>query len=273
MAAELIVESNEQLDQSYWQHRYKEEFLRQLLNGDIDKQELKQQAEFFQIDLTQSVMVILIKLHTPTQANLQKLLHYLTQRFPQFAVAVTNLASVALLYTANPERLTKDLLQRFLPPQDTFHGYTIAVGMSVPNFSQVHHSFQTAQDMLNYAERHHIQKHYLYFQDYRLPVLLTEFCHSWQGIELSSAVHKLSTQDPNGQLYKTLNCYFLSNCDLDHTAKNLSIHTNTLRYRLHKIEQITGLSFNKIEQKFILYLGSILDKPLSKNTKKTVKNR
>lgn len=268
MAAELIVESNAQLEQAHWQHRYKEEFLRQLLNGSLDNEKLKQQALFFQLELNQPVLVILIKLHTPTQQNVKKLLHYLTQHFPQFATVVTDLASIALFYTAQPDRLNKALLQRFLPSQDTFHGYTITVGMTVPHFSMVHLSFQTAQDTLNYAEKYHIQKHYLYFKDYRLPVLLTQFSSSWQAVELSSGVRLLAEQDANHQLCKTLQRYFLSNCDLDLTAKSLSIHINTLRYRLHKIEQITGLSFNNIEQKFMLYLGSMLETSLYKNTKK-----
>lgn len=268
MAAELIVESNAQLERAHWQHRYKEEFLRQLLNGRLDEQSLKQQAEFFRIDLNQAVAVILIKLHTPTEQNLQKLQHYLAQHFPQFATVVTNLTSIALFYTASPERLTKTLLQRFLPPQDTFHGYTLAVGMPVADFSLLHRSYQTALDTLHYAETHHIQKHYLNFQDYCLPVLLTEFSQSWQGAELSSLVHQLAAHDPHNHLRKTLRHYFLSNCDLDHTACRLSIHPNTLRYRLHKIEQITGLSFNHIEQKFMLYLGSMLETSLYKNTKK-----
>ncbi len=57
---------------------------------------------------------------------------------------------------------------------------------------------------------------------------------------------------------KSLQQYFFSNCDLDHAAKKLFIHPNTLRYRLERITQITSLSFNKIEDKSILYLATLL---------------
>ncbi|WP_082987542.1 helix-turn-helix domain-containing protein [Gallibacterium genomosp. 3] len=60
-----------------------------------------------------------------------------------------------------------------------------------------------------------------------------------------------------------------TNCDLTRTGKNLFIHINTLRYRLKKIELLTYLHFNNINDLFILYLSTILDKSLSKSTIKT----
>lgn len=58
---------------------------------------------------------------------------------------------------------------------------------------------------------------------------------------------------------KPFNNIFLSNCDLYLTAEKLFVHPNTLRYRLNKIEQITGLFFNKIDDELTLYLGTLLE--------------
>lgn len=41
-----------------------------------------------------------------------------------------------------------------------------------------------------------------------------------------------------GHLFETLECYFRNNCDKAKTAEELFIHENTLRYRLHQIEDI-----------------------------------
>jgi carbohydrate diacid regulator len=51
----------------------------------------------------------------------------------------------------------------------------------------------------------------------------------------------------------------LQDCDLHPCAEALFIHPNTLRYRLTRIEQITGLNFNKLDDKFLLYLRLSLD--------------
>lgn len=41
-----------------------------------------------------------------------------------------------------------------------------------------------------------------------------------------------------GHLFETLECYFKNNCDKLKTAEELYIHENTLRYRLHQIEDV-----------------------------------
>ena len=91
-----------------------------------------------------------------------------------------------------------------------------------------------------------------------MPVLLDNLSYSWQAQKLLAPLQILYTQDENHTLRKTLKQYFLSNCDLLLTSETLFIHVNTLRYRLNKIERITGLSFNKIDDEFILYLSTVL---------------
>ncbi len=56
----------------------------------------------------------------------------------------------------------------------------------------------------------------------------------------SSIFQNLWTYDKNndGNLFETLECYFENNCDKVTTASKLFIHENTLRYRLHQIEEI-----------------------------------
>ena len=101
-----------------------------------------------------------------------------------------------------------------------------------------------------YGLKHYPRKTLYVFEEYRLPVL-------WQAEELLKPLKGLFQQE-NAQLLKTLQYYFLSNCDLALTAQKLFIHPNTLRYRLAKIEQVTNLSFNKIEDKLSLYLSTVL---------------
>lgn len=130
--------------------------------------------------------------------------------------------------------------------------------MSVENLSQTNISYQTARHTLNYAEQIQSRKRIIYFEDFKLPALLHSFSNSWEAKTLLVPFQALLNSDKKQVLLKSLRHYFFANCDLDHAAQKLFIHPNTLRYRLEKIEQITGLSFNNIEQKFVLYLGAVL---------------
>ena len=55
----------------------------------------------------------------------------------------------------------------------------------------------------------------------------------------------------NSHLLNTLQVYIETNCDLTATAEKLSQHKNTIRYRLNKIKDLTGLdykNFTDLEQ-------------------------
>lgn len=260
MTAELIVEQHALLEQESWHRRYKEEFILRLLRGGLDEKEMVRQAKFFAFDVTKSRVVILIKLLQPNPDTLPHLINYLEQ--PEFAqdVAILSLDQIVVLKTRqNPTALSAQI-KHLLPADYAKQDYKIAVGamLDAPLLAQLPLSFQSAQSTLSYGLKHHPRKGVYQFEEHRLPVLLAELSNSWQGNELLKPVAPLFSEE-NATLYKTLQQYFLSNCDLHLTAEKLFVHPNTLRYRLAKIEQITGLSFNKIDDEFSLYLGVLLD--------------
>ena len=260
MTAELIVEQHALLEQETWHRRYKEEFILQLLRGNLDWKAMEQQAKFFSFDLSKSRVVIVIKLLQPNPDVLQHLINYLEQ--PEFAqdVAILSLDQVVVLKTFQNLTALSAQVKTLLPADYPKTDYKIAVGaaLNAPLSEQLPLSFQSAQSTLSYGLTHHPRKGIYLFDEYRLPVLLAGLSHSWQGNELLKPVAPLFTEK-NAILYKTLQQYFFLNCDLHLTAEKLFIHPNTLRYRLNKIEQITGLSFNKIDDELSLYLGTLLE--------------
>lgn len=260
MAAELIVEQAVVLETERWQRRYKEEFIRQLLKGSLDKEQTEQQAHFFNINPDQALAVIIIKLNKPTSAELQTVLLHLEQQQEHTTVVVVDLDKLVLLLPAEELRYhqKRKTLSQLFPTQATKMDYRMVIGCQVSHFVEAHFSYQSALHTLTYAENNHTKKQIICFEDYRLQALLADFSRSWQAKELFTPVQQLISQDEKSVLFKSLQQYFLSNCDLVHASEKLFIHPNTLRYRLERIEQITSLSFNKIEDKFILYLGTIL---------------
>ena len=258
MTAELIVEQHALLEQANWRRRYKEEFIMQLLHGNLAWKAMEQQAKFFSFDLNTSRVVILIKLLQPNPDNLQHLINYLEQSEFSQEVAMLSLDQIVVLKTSPVS--TALLPQTLLPADYAKQDYKIAVGayLNVPLSEQLPLSFQSAQSTLEYGLKHHPRKNVYFFEEYRLPVLLAGFARSWQGKELLKPLAPLFKQE-NALLGKTLRQYFLSNCDLHRAAEKLFIHPNTLRYRLNKIERLSGLSFKQIEDLLSLYLSSLLE--------------
>lgn len=260
MAAELIMEQAFLLEQQSWQRRYREEFLRTLLKGELNAQEMQQQGGIFPLDFAKNLSVILLKLTKPTAEQLQRLQVYFEHHYPTDLVAVLGLDRLVIVKALAEDRLVSqkalaDFEQLGIPVK-------LAVGLPIQTLPEIYLSYQTACYALDYMEQAHPKKRVIHFADCQLPALLQDFVQSWQGEMLLAAHRKLAEQDPKQVLIKTLRQYFLSNCDLVHTSAQLAIHINTLRYRLEKIEQITSLSFNKIADKLVLYLGTLYNEKL-----------
>lgn len=56
----------------------------------------------------------------------------------------------------------------------------------------------------------------------------------------------LYDEQNEGHLFQTLECYFKNNCDKLKTAEELYIHENTLRYRLHQIEDVMDCDLKNV---------------------------
>lgn len=256
MTAELIIEQQILLEQERWAYRYKEEFILHLLNEKQHISRMKAQAAFFNIDLDLPYVVVIIKLCQSSSEQLQELVTYLNQPHFNHHLAILSLNTVAVLTLA--QQTDTKQLDQLLPPDSPPHSYKIAVGANLDNEFKLHFSYKTALSTLNYGQKCYPKRTFYFFEQHQLPVLLDNLANSWQAEELLKPLQKLYRQDSHQQLRKTLQQYFLSNCDLTLTSQKLFIHINTLRYRLNKITQITSLSFNKIDDLFILYLSTVL---------------
>lgn len=255
MTAELIVEQDALVERQSWERRYKEEFILQLIKGNLSQQEMVRQAAFFAFSLDLPRVVLLIKLLNPNVENLQHLVNYLEQSEPSQEVAILSLDQIVVLQPLKLFNLDNTLL----PSEYLDCGYKVAVGVRLAEAGgdALSLSYRTALTTLDYGLKHHPRKQYYLFEDYRLPVLLAGLTDSWQAEELLKPLAPLRMPE-NKVLLKTLQQYFLANCDPLLSAQKLYIHPNTLRYRLTKIEQVTGLSFNNIDDKLSFYLAIVL---------------
>lgn len=254
MAAEMIIEQRVMIERHQWQRRYFEDFLVQLLKDDLPKDEILNQAQFFQFNLECSLQVMIIALADPCIDHTQTWLSYLEKYYQQRNLIVGRNKQIIVLWQddipVNFEKTMPLALKKIK--------HKIALGLRVSTGYQAAIAYKSAINTLDFGKYCFPKKHCYRIDEYKIPTLLYNLQSTWYVTELLKPIESLHKADKNGLLHKTLMQYFFSNCDLVHTSKKLFIHINTLRYRLSKIETITGLSFNRIDEKFILYLSTIL---------------
>lgn len=83
------------------------------------------------------------------------------------------------------------------------------------------------------------------------------------------AKYLLSPLDHEPELLTTLNTFFTENCCPSSTAKQLSIHRNTLSYRLDKVFSLTGLDPRKFDDAVQMRLCLLLRSLQSSNNKQS----
>jgi sugar diacid utilization regulator len=94
-------------------------------------------------------------------------------------------------------------------------------------------------DMIDTMKKH--KENFMFYEDLGIWHLLYELNESSVFESYCNSMFQdLWRYDENndGHLFTTLECFFHKNCDKAMTAKELFIHENTLRYRLHQIEDI-----------------------------------
>ena len=69
---------------------------------------------------------------------------------------------------------------------------------------------------------------------------------------------RLVAADPHGELRRTLRAWLDQDMSPQRCAAALHVHRNTLRSRLHRIEQVTGLELGRVPSLLQLYLGPLL---------------
>lgn len=115
---------------------------------------------------------------------------------------------------------------------------TVGIGRYHPGIRGLALSYQDARAALSLGRRFHGQN-----QVHCLDGLgVASFVGvSDERTKIDLAMHLLSPLDHEDELLDTLDAFFAENCSVSATSARLSIHRNTLSYRLDKIASLTGL--------------------------------
>ncbi|EOI1368283.1 sugar diacid recognition domain-containing protein [Serratia marcescens] len=264
MAAEMMVEQAALLDQHQWEKRYREELANQLLQPQPDTASLEAMAAYLGLDLRQSRIVWIVELQEAQPHLLRELLAELEATQRDALIAITGFNEMTLLRPAcmaqaewslklerqQAQRLQNQLKHRFR--------VRLIVGGFYDDPQSAYRSSLTARATQTMAQRLKLRHATLFYHDYPLPSLLCDLGEDWRAQELGRPWRTLGEQDEKGVLRGTLRHYFSQNCDQTQTAAQLHIHVNTLRYRLQRIEAITGMKINQLTDALRLYIGMLM---------------
>ncbi|MGO1617360.1 MAG: CdaR family transcriptional regulator [Oceanisphaera sp.] len=257
MTAELLVEHSREKDAALLLSIEKENCLKQVVTGQLNS--------------------------TQAQAALKKV--HLSRRFParcvifqpkntlldyQQKLALTPVLALAVkgwFFFSQESGLTVVLdakddkeanlgeIAAVLPPQ-----LTIGVGASVNSIEELALSYASATAAITFgqATATDFNATVYCYESHKEKIIISSQVSGWRKDELTKEYRALVNQDPHGTLRLTLRTLISSSVDMSTCAHRLNIHRNTLRNRLDKIEQITGVDYKKLDQLFRLYLGNIM---------------
>lgn len=137
-----------------------------------------------------------------------------------------------------------------LPPRDDLF---LAIGQVFSGHFQM--GYQSAKATLTVGRRKAPTRQILYYGDFRVAALWHSLSPAWQQDEMEAPVTSLLRQR-QGELYlKTLRRLIECDGQIQRCADELHVHANTVRYRLQKVQSITGLSPFSLQDLFILQLA------------------
>ncbi|ABZ77342.1 transcriptional regulator, CdaR [Shewanella halifaxensis HAW-EB4] len=272
MTAEIIVEQANTIEQAQWQSRQKEELIIELIKSEgAFTSHQRNWASQLNIDLNAPRVAAVIQVQadeeeTTANSMLKQVLHLLENPSRGNLVAMTSMTELVILKpafldgkswdpTLESERIDQ-LLSRL--PKELNSRLKISLGHFFPKPEEINRSYQTALETLTIGQQMQPEHSKYLYEDYSLQVLLSVLKDNWRGKELLSPYQALVKADKNGQLIKTMNAYLLHFGDLQQCANVLFIHRNTLRYRLDRIQQITGANLNQLDGLLQLYIGQVM---------------
>lgn len=247
--------------------QYKNDFLRDLLfNQEMNMQDLVERGKTFGFIENEFYLCIIINEIQKSDDEI------FTKRFSQLETEIRRVESdiiagtirnSLLLLVPRKNRVNqemKKMINRFLlqVEQVVRVQVRLGIGSEYSGVRGVRRSFREAEKAITLGSKLWNTQSITYFGDlgvYRIIALIennNELKHYY-----NETMEKLIVYDEGNELalIETLEKYFTCNESIKETAGQLFIHVNTLKYRLQKIKQITGLSLQNSEEKLMLQMG------------------
>jgi carbohydrate diacid regulator len=157
---------------------------------------------------------------------------------------------------------------------DTNTSINVGIGRYHPGIQGLAQSYQDAKAALSLGRQFRGQNQVHCLDDLGIAAFIGI---PDESTKIDLARHLLSPLDQDSDLIKTLDVFFTENCCPSTTANQLSIHRNTLSYRLDKITSLTGLDPRRFDEamqiRLALMLRSLRNEPIPLGKRPTIEPR
>jgi carbohydrate diacid regulator len=183
---------------------------------------------------------------------------------PQDVVASTTPGWIGVLHRLTDRDPAADLLAACRRVTDVIaaqDGLTAraGIGEAAASVGQLHDSYQDACDALRLGSRLADGSRVHAIGDLRVHQLLAAVGQPARGRLLDLTTAELRAQPDWPVLRNTITAWCDSGFNLVRASAALHVHRNTVVYRMHKIEQITGRSLREHRTTMALYLACLAD--------------
>ncbi|WP_282059793.1 CdaR family transcriptional regulator [Bacillus pumilus] len=261
MAAELVLEQSFLLERVQWRQRIESEIVNQLISdSDVGDHQLKNRAEWLGMDLDKRRMAIIFQPVPSSEDAVHKMIHAIQyDKNAEDLLGMTFRHELVLLRQPISDHFFKHVVGQLQRTMEKAVGGQVLVGIGTvaDDISQLSLSFEHARDSLKLGKALDPEESIYFFESYQLERLLitagaVEENSSWVDF------YKPLTQE--AELAHTLRIYIEEGGDLQRIVDRLFIHRNTLRYRLDKIQALTGKDPRHVKQLMELYMVQLMSR-------------
>ncbi|WRS27597.1 helix-turn-helix domain-containing protein [Oscillospiraceae bacterium MB08-C2-2] len=247
-----------------------ETFLTAMLTQRLfDKAAIEERVSRFQLKLYDNLTVIVLG----TKNMMREKVYFIIKRAKNFLTRETMVifkGNLVILYDhKQPEPFSENELNNF---EKLCSDFGVRAGIS-NTFNEMH-SFESfyrqANTALKISEDMNSPQHVSYYNDTSILHMISLFSeHNDPSVLIHPAVFQLRSHDEQfaSDFFTTLNEYLRNNQDMALTAVALHIHYNTLKYRMRKLVEVTGLDLTDHSLTFRLYFSFIVYEFLDKSNK------
>jgi carbohydrate diacid regulator len=255
MTAEMLVGQRNQQAEKQWRSQRCDDLLALLLSDGGHSPRLIDEAQQLGLkpQLTRVPYLFELGLEQGPGHSVEALSAWLTSRYPD-SWCVSS-AKSSLLWCRPTNQAVDN--ERLLEKLDGL-GWNIlrmAVGGQADGLTGLCRGYRRVGDLLAYGREVLPQSRLLTLNRYRLPVLLWRHRNDDALDELLDPLRKVIARDNNGQLLTTLRSWCEHDGQSQACADALGIHRNSLRYRMERIAELSGVDPLRLDGMLALYLG------------------
>lgn len=254
MAAEMLVEQRQLQAERHWQRHQLEAWLRQLFDASIPLFNLGAEAERLGLTLSWPRQVCVLELSEegdplPRQARL------LTALAGKAEHLCAPLGARELLWCRPLGSGRDDNSWLSMADERDWGVLRLLVSDPLHSLGDLRQACLALRDLQAYGRARYPRQRLLRLDELRLPTLLYAQRHSWLLQGWLAPLRQMLAQDGNGSLRETLEAWCAHDGQVQACALALGIHRNTLRYRLERIAELSGVDLTRLDQRLQLSLG------------------